>query len=160
MKYSFRHEIGIPPWPGVPAPCSVRRRRGLAVSPPARYAAPHERGSSQQRSPDAVGGGGGAFRAIFITLVVLNLVASFQAFGTLLAIGPMLLPAAAARCWTRKVWPMIALATVFGMAASLAGLLISYYANLPSGPAIVMGAALIYGISLAAARMRLKTHKT
>jgi len=46
----------------------------------------------------AVGGGAGAFRAIFITLVVLNLVASFQAFGTLLAIGPMLLPAAAARC--------------------------------------------------------------
>jgi zinc/manganese transport system permease protein len=105
----------------------------------------------------AVGGGGGAFRAIFIMLVVLNLVASFQAFGTLLAIGPMLLPAAAARCWTQKVWPMIALATVFGMAASLAGLLISYYANLPSGPAIVIGAGVIYGMSLlAAGRMRLK----
>ena len=105
----------------------------------------------------AVGGGGGAFRAIFITLVVLNLVANFQAFGTLLAIGPMLLPAAAARYWTRKVWPMIALATVFGMAASLAGLLISYYANLPSGPAIVMGGGAIYGMSLlAAGRMQLK----
>jgi zinc/manganese transport system permease protein len=99
----------------------------------------------------AVGGGAGAFRAIFITLVVLNLVASFQAFGTLLAIGPMLLPAAAARCWTQKVWPMIILATAIGMAAALAGLLISYYANLPSGPAIVIGAGLIYGISLLAA---------
>jgi zinc/manganese transport system permease protein len=63
----------------------------------------------------------------------------------------MLLPAAAARCWTQKVWPMIALATVIGMAAALAGLLISYYANLPSGPAIVVGAGLIYGISLLAA---------
>jgi zinc/manganese transport system permease protein len=105
----------------------------------------------------AVGGGGGAFRTIFMTLVALNLVASFQAFGTLLAIGPMLLPAAAARCWTHKVWPMIALATVIGMAAALAGLLISYYANLPSGPAIVMGAGVIYGMSLlAAGRMRLK----
>ncbi len=105
----------------------------------------------------AAGGGGGLFRAIFITLVVLNLVASFQAFGTLLAIGPMLLPAAAARCWTQKVWPMIALATVIGMAAALAGILISYYANLPSGPAIVMGAGLIYGISLlAAGRTRIK----
>lgn len=105
----------------------------------------------------AVGGGGGAFRAIFITLVVLNLVASFQAFGTLLAIGPMLLPAAAARCWTRKVWPTIALATFIGMAAALAGLLISYYAKLPSGPAIVMGAGVIYGVSLlAAGRTRLK----
>jgi zinc/manganese transport system permease protein len=102
-------------------------------------------------------GGGGAFRAIFITLVVLNLVASFQAFGTLLAIGPMLLPAAAARCWTNKVWPMIALAIVIGMAAALAGLLISYYANLPSGPAIVIGAGVIYGMSLlAAGRIRIK----
>jgi zinc/manganese transport system permease protein len=105
----------------------------------------------------AVGGGGGAFRAIFITLVVLNLVASFQAFGTLLAIGPMLLPAAAARCWTRKVWPTIALATFIGMAAAVAGLLISYYAKLPSGPAIVMAAGVMYGLSLpAAGRMWLK----
>jgi zinc/manganese transport system permease protein len=105
----------------------------------------------------AVGGGGGAFRAIFIMLVVFNLVASFQAFGTLLAMGPMLLPAAAARCWTHKVWPMIALATVIGMAAAVAGLLISFYANLPSGPAIVMGSGMIYGISLlAACRTRLK----
>ena len=37
------------------------------------------------------------------------------------------------------------------MAAALAGLLISYYANLPSGPAIVIGAGLIYGVSLLAA---------
>jgi zinc/manganese transport system permease protein len=108
----------------------------------------------------AVGGGGGTFRAIFITLVVLNLVANFQAFGTLLAIGPMLLPAAAARCWTHKVWPMIALATVIGMVAALAGLLVSYYANLPSGPVIVMGSGMIYGLSLlAAGRMRLKPAK-
>lgn len=99
----------------------------------------------------AVGGGGGVFRAIFVTLVALNLVASFQAFGTLLAVGPMLLPSAAARCWTHKVWPMIALATVIGMAAALAGLLISYYANLPSGPVIVMAAGVIYGMSLLAA---------
>ncbi|MGZ5872574.1 MAG: metal ABC transporter permease [Bradyrhizobium sp.] len=108
----------------------------------------------------AVGGGGRAFRTIFVALVVLNLVASFQAFGTLLAIGPMLLPAVAARCWTQRVWPMIALATVIGMTAALAGLLISYYANLPSGPAIVMGAGVIYGMSLlTAGRMRLKTQK-
>ncbi|MCK1634803.1 metal ABC transporter permease [Bradyrhizobium sp. 162] len=99
----------------------------------------------------AVGGGGGAFRAIFVTLVVLNLVASFQAFGTLLAIGPMLLPAAAARCWTNKVFPMIVLATVLGMAAALVGLLVSYYANLPSGPVIVISAGVIYGMSLLAA---------
>jgi zinc/manganese transport system permease protein len=105
----------------------------------------------------SVGGGGGVFRAMFITLVALNLVASFQAFGTLLAVGPILLPAAAARCWTNKVWPMIMLATVIGMVAATAGLLASYYGNLPSGPAIVVGAGALYGLSLVTAgRVRLK----
>jgi zinc/manganese transport system permease protein len=92
--------------------------------------------------------GGYGLRALFVTLVLLNLVVSFQAFGTLLAIGPMLLPAAAARCWTYRPAAMIALASAFGMLSSYAGLLLSYHRNLPSGPAIVMAAGAIYGISL------------
>jgi len=96
----------------------------------------------------AVGGGGGIFRGIFLIAVVINLVASFQAFGTLLAIGPMLLPAAAALCWTQKIWPTIALNVALGIAADYAGLLISYYGNLPSGPAIVLAGGIIYGLSL------------
>ena len=91
------------------------------------------------------------YGAVFQALVVLALVASFQAFGTLLAVGPMLLPAAAARCWGLGVAASMALATGFGLAASVTGLLISYHGNLPSGPAIVLTAGLLYGISLAAA---------
>ena len=92
------------------------------------------------------------YGAVFLVLVVLALVASFQAFGTLLAVGPMLLPAAAARCWGLGVAASIALATGFGLAASVCGLLISYHGNLPSGPAIVLAAGLLYGISLAGRR--------
>jgi len=99
----------------------------------------------------AVGGGGKIFRGIFLVAVVLNLVASFQAFGTLLAIGPMLLPAAAALCWTQKIWPTIALNIGFGVAADYTGLLLSYYGNLPSGPAIVLAGGIIYSLSLIAA---------
>jgi zinc/manganese transport system permease protein len=88
---------------------------------------------------------------VFLALVVLALVASFQAFGTLLAVGPMLLPAAAARCWGLGVAASMALATGFGLAASVAGLLLSYHGNLPSGPAIVLAAGLLFGISLLAA---------
>jgi zinc/manganese transport system permease protein len=91
------------------------------------------------------------YGAVFQALMVLALVASFQAFGTLLAVGPMLLPAAAARCWGLGVAASMALATGFGLASSVAGLLISYHGNLPSGPAIVLMAGLLYGISLAAA---------
>jgi zinc/manganese transport system permease protein len=88
------------------------------------------------------------YAAIFQVLVVLALVASFQAFGTLLALGPMLLPAAAARCWGLGVAASMALATGFGVVASLAGLLLSYYGNLPSGPAIVLVAGALFGVSV------------
>ena len=87
------------------------------------------------------------YAAMFLVLVVLDLVASFQAFGTLLAVGPKLLPAAAARCWGLGVAASMALATGFGLAASVAGLLISYHGNLPSGPAIVLAAGLLFAIS-------------
>ena len=96
-------------------------------------------------------GGRAPYGAMFSILVVVALVASFQAFGTLLALGPMLLPAAAARCWRLGAAGSIALATGFGLAASVAGLLVSYHANLPSGPAIVLSAGLLYGISVLAA---------
>jgi len=93
------------------------------------------------------------YGAVFSALVVLALVASFQAFGTLLAVGPMLLPAAAARCWGLGAAGSMALATGFGLAASVAGLLVSYHVNLPSGPAIVLTAGLLFGVSLTAANV-------
>jgi zinc/manganese transport system permease protein len=90
------------------------------------------------------------YSAVFLALVVLSLVASFQAFGTLLAVGPMLLPAAAARCWGLGVAASMVLATGFGLVASIAGLLVSYHGNLPSGPSIVLAAGLLFGFSLVA----------
>lgn len=96
----------------------------------------------------AVGGNSWVFRGIFVFLLLLNLVASIQAFGTLLAIGPMLLPAAAAMCWTQKIWPMLLLNILIGLGADYIGLLLSYYANMPSGPSIVLSNGIIYGLSL------------
>ena len=99
----------------------------------------------------SIGVSGSLYRGAFVLIVILNLVASFQAFGTLLAIGPMLLPAAAALCWTQRIWTTIALGVAIGMAADYAGLLMSYYANLPSGPAIVLAGCAMYGLSMTAA---------
>ena len=90
------------------------------------------------------------YAALFMTLVVLALVASFQAFGTLLAVGPMLLPAGAARCWGLGVAASMALATAFGMVSSIGGLLMSYHANLPSGPTIVLAGGVLFAASLIA----------
>ncbi|MGV1014384.1 MAG: metal ABC transporter permease, partial [Methyloceanibacter sp.] len=84
----------------------------------------------------------------FLVLVVLNLVAGFQALGTLLAVGIMLLPAVAARFWATDVPGMILFATAIAFAASVIGLLLSYYANLPTGPAIILLCGLFYLLSM------------
>ena len=83
----------------------------------------------------------------FLALVVLNLVAGFQALGTLMSVGLMILPAAAARFWAASIGPMIGVAMAAACTASLAGLLASYHFSLPSGPAIILAAGLIYAVS-------------
>ncbi len=85
---------------------------------------------------------------VFLALVVLNLVGGFQALGTLLSVGLMILPAAAARFWTSRVGSMCALAVLIGFAACVCGLLLSYHASLPSGPAIILSAGVVYLASI------------
>jgi zinc/manganese transport system permease protein len=100
----------------------------------------------------ALGGGGGIYHMIFMLLVVLNLVAGFQALGTLMAVGLMMLPAAAARFWARELWSMALVAAGLGVLSGVIGLLVSYHLNLPSGPSIVLTCGLGYVLSVAVGR--------
>jgi zinc/manganese transport system permease protein len=75
---------------------------------------------------------------LFLVLVVLNLVSGFQALGTLLAVGIMLLPAVTARFWAEDMSGLIIVAVIAAFAASFAGLLLSYLTNVPTGPAIIL----------------------
>lgn len=95
-----------------------------------------------------VGGRGGWVHQAFLMLVVLNLVAGFQALGTLMAVGLMMLPAAAARFWANGVGRLSAVASGIAAVSSFGGLLLSYHARLPSGPAIVLLAGACYVLSL------------
>jgi zinc/manganese transport system permease protein len=96
----------------------------------------------------AIGGRGSAYHFLFLLLVVLNLVASFQALGTLMAVGLMMLPAAIAQLWTRSLPSMMAVAAASATASGYLGLVASYHLELASGPTIIMTAALIYGLSI------------
>ena len=84
----------------------------------------------------------------FLALVVLNLVAGFHALGTLMAVGIMILPAAAARFWATQIGSLIAVAVGIALIACVGGLLVSYHFSLPSGPAIILAAGLVYAISV------------
>lgn len=88
----------------------------------------------------------------FLAMAVLNLVGGFHALGTLMSVGIMILPAAAARFWARDITGMIALAILMAILSSVAGLLLSFHAGLPSGPAIILTAGLCYAVSLIAGR--------
>ncbi|WP_317177427.1 metal ABC transporter permease [Pectobacterium sp. HCp5_1] len=94
----------------------------------------------------------GRYRALihglFLSLVVLNLVAGFQLLGTLMTVGMMMLPAASARFWTQRLPVMLGIAVLQGMLASLSGLLWSYYAELPAGPAIILTITLFFCFSV------------
>ena len=85
---------------------------------------------------------------LFLVLVVLNLVAGFQALGTLMAVGIMLLPAVAARFWAEDVGGMIGVAIASAFASSVIGLLVSYYVNVPTGPAVILACGAFYLISM------------
>jgi len=92
---------------------------------------------------------GGPTHIVFLALVVLNLVGGFQALGTLLAVGIMMLPAVAARFWARDITAMIGVAIGAAAVSGYAGLLISYHARLPSGPAVILVAGAFYLVSVA-----------
>ncbi|MEO0003571.1 MAG: hypothetical protein RLZZ22_1263 [Pseudomonadota bacterium] len=91
----------------------------------------------------------------FLALLVINLVAGFHALGTLMSVGLMVLPAAGARFWTRAIGPMLALASGFALLACSIGLLVSYHADWPTSPVIVMALGLLYLLSLLVGRQGL-----
>ncbi|HEX3859739.1 MAG TPA: metal ABC transporter permease [Pseudolabrys sp.] len=91
-----------------------------------------------------VSGTGGTAHFAFLALLVLNLISGFHAFGTLLGVGIMIIPATVARFWTRDITMMIVLAVATGALSGVAGLLLAFHANVPSGPAVTLAAGLLY----------------
>lgn len=98
------------------------------------------------------GGNPTLYHLIFLVLVTLNLVAGFEALGTLMAVGLMMIPAISTRFWTRQLDAMLFIAVLFALVAGLVGLVVSYNLSVASGPAIILAAAVIYFLSLTLGR--------
>jgi zinc/manganese transport system permease protein len=96
----------------------------------------------------SVSGAGTPVHLIFLALVVLNLVGGFNALGTLLAVGLMVIPAAASRFWSADVTFLVALSAILGSIACYVGLVVSYHLNVAAGPAIILVAGSLYVLSL------------
>jgi zinc/manganese transport system permease protein len=96
----------------------------------------------------AEGARGGAWHLLFMALVVLNVLAAFQALGTMMAVGLMMLPAVASRHWARSVGGMAYAACLIAILASVTGILVSYHLDVPTGPAVVLSAGAVWVASV------------
>jgi manganese/zinc/iron transport system permease protein len=92
---------------------------------------------------------------ILSTLIVVAIVLGLQLAGVILMVGLLIAPGVAARQWTHQLGQMVALAGVFGgFAGGMGAILSAVDRKLPTGPMIVVVAALLVFVSLAFAPQR------
>lgn len=89
-----------------------------------------------------------ALDVVLLLCLQLTLVASVPAVGTFLSVALLAAPAAAARLWTDRLGPTIALAVVFAVGSGVAGLLVSLVVRVAAGGAVVLAATLVFVVSL------------
>jgi manganese/zinc/iron transport system permease protein len=86
---------------------------------------------------------------LLTSLIVVAVVIGLQTVGVVLMAAMLIGPAAAARQWTNRLAPMIALSALFGATAGVSGALLSFTRQgLPTGPTIVLALTAIVVASL------------
>ncbi len=81
---------------------------------------------------------------LVLTLVTVS---ALQTVGIILVVAMLITPAATAFLWTERLAVMLGLSALIGVLSSVVGLYLSYTLNWASGPAIVLVAAIFFGIS-------------
>lgn len=81
---------------------------------------------------------------LMLMMIALTIVISIQTVGVGLVAAMLVTPAAAAYLLARRLLTMMALSAIIGAISSLIGLYLSYYADIPSGAAIVLTATFIF----------------
>ncbi|MBK1735639.1 zinc ABC transporter permease [Halorhodospira abdelmalekii] len=82
----------------------------------------------------------------FMGLMALTIALAMQIVGILLVTSMLIIPAAAARAFAQTPEQMAVIAVLCGWLAVLAGLLASFQWDLPTGPAIVVAATLLFAV--------------
>ncbi len=86
-------------------------------------------------------------RMIFMLLIALVIAVSMKIVGVLLITSMMIIPAAAARRFSRTPEQMALVAAVIGGIAVVGGLAGSWQWDTPAGPSVVVTAAMLFGLS-------------
>ena len=87
------------------------------------------------------------FNFLILSLLGLTIVISIKSAGMILVLALIVIPASCAHQLTRNIKTMFLLSPLFGIAASIGGLCLSYYFDLPSGATIVIILTFIFFIT-------------
>ena len=85
------------------------------------------------------------FNYILIVIIALTVVFNIRVVGIILILSLLTLPQATANLFTNNFKILILLSTLFAFIGTMAGLLISYFADIPSGATIIFTLILIFG---------------
>lgn len=85
-------------------------------------------------------------RLLLLVLLALTIVAGLRAVGVGLVSALLVTPAATASLLTRRLASMMRLAAVLGAGCGAAGLYLSYYLNVASGPAVVLLSTVVFAV--------------
>ncbi|MET9330674.1 zinc ABC transporter permease AztB [Streptomyces cellulosae] len=85
--------------------------------------------------------------AVLLGLLGLAIVASFHIVGTLLVLGLLIAPSAAALPWARSVRGVMALAALLGATATFGGLLLSWHLSTAAGATVAALAVSLFFLS-------------
>jgi manganese/iron transport system permease protein len=78
------------------------------------------------------------FRYLLLVMLAVTVVIALQTVGVALMVAMLVTPAATASLLTRRLLPMMAVASLIGALSAVIGLYLSYYVNVASGAAIVL----------------------
>ena len=84
---------------------------------------------------------------LFLIILPFSIVGSLQTVGIVLVLSMLLIPAASAKLVTKTFISSISISALFGGIASVSGLYLSYYFNLPSGPTMSLVASGLFVFS-------------
>ncbi|WP_414530696.1 metal ABC transporter permease [Nodularia chucula] len=83
-----------------------------------------------------------------MVLISLTIVASMKTVGVILVLALLITPGATAYLLVKRLHQVMILGALIGVTSSISGMYLSYYYNLPSGPAIVLVASGIFLLAL------------
>ena len=83
---------------------------------------------------------------LFLVVLSLAVIGALQSVGIILVLSMLITPAAAAKLIIKNFQNAILVSSIFGILASISGLYLSFYLNLPSGPAMALSSTAIFVI--------------